>query len=403
MSGRPHILWLARHLPVPLNSGDCIYTARLVEALGRAGADVHFLGLANPEYPDMKSDGLDPSVRWEIIPGKPRSPAVAMFSTRPLVGARFGIAAYAARIAECLATGDYDTIVIDQYGMAWTLPLIERHVRAGRPKIVHIAHDFETDVTRGIAAGYRGNPVRKLALYLNARRTAAAERKLAASSDLIVTLTKEDRELFAGIGATGDFLVVPPGYDGPRRADHEIGPQTPRQVGIVGSYRWIAKQMNLAAFLDSADPILAAAGIELLVVGDVPDDFLARWQGKLRASRFLGFVDDLAAFLDSCRMGLIVEAIGGGFKLKVLDYVLTRTPVAALAPALGGQEPSVVEHFLICEDAGSLAHAIVEAIDQFDRLNAMQDGAYRAALPLYDWGSNGRRLLAAMGFEPVAD
>ncbi|WP_340318206.1 hypothetical protein [Rhizorhabdus argentea] len=42
MSRKPKILWLSRHLPVPLETGDRIYTARLVEALALAGADVHF-------------------------------------------------------------------------------------------------------------------------------------------------------------------------------------------------------------------------------------------------------------------------------------------------------------------------------------------------------------------------
>lgn len=391
---RPAILWLARHLPVPLNAGDRIYTAKLVEALGRAGGDVHFLGLANPDYPDLDANELDPVVRWEIIPGRPRSTVRAMASRRPVVGARFGTPRYEARVRALLAERRYDAVVIDQYALAWALPLIA--ALPARPAIVHVAHDFETEVTAAIAAAYRGNPVRRLALHLNARRTARAERVIAAASDVVVALTARDCALFQEIGAKGAILVVPPGYDGPRRSARSVTAASERRVGVVGSYQWTAKQLNLAAFLEAADARLAAAGITLDIVGDAPEAFRAAWEGRLRSARFRGFVDDLGAFLDSCRIGLVIEAIGGGFKLKVLDYVMTRTPVAALAPALGGQDPRVVEHFLVRDTADALVEAIVAIIDDVERLNAMQEAAYAAAEPLYSWERNGAALLAAI-------
>lgn len=396
MTDRPKVLWLARHIPVPFNTGDRIYTGRLVEALGQAGADVHYLGLANPEYPDMGAEILDPVVRWEIVPGRPTGIVRAMMSSRPVVGARFGTPAFEARMVELLRANAYDAVVVDQHGLAWTLPFIEELTAAYRPVVVHIGHDFETDVYREIARAYRGNPVRRLALHLNAHRTAVAEHAAAMRSHLIVTLTEKDKILFQGLGTKAEFIVIPPGYEGPRRPERVITAATPRHVAIVGSYGWTAKQMNLAAFLEAADPILAQAGIAVSVVGNAPDDFKAQWEGRLKASRFLGFVDDLGDFLDGCRMGLVVETIGGGFKLKVLDYAFTRTPVGALRPALEGQSPDVIADFLVADNEAELAHGIVALIDDIDRLNAMHEIAYRAAAPRYEWRRNGENLLEAI-------
>lgn len=390
----PKVLWLARMLPLPLRTGDRIYTARLVEALGRSGAQVRYLGLANPEEPTLDASELDPSVQWEIVPGAPRGMARAMLSRRPVVGARFGTPVYRARVRQLLAAERWDAVVLDQYGLAWVLPLIAA-VQGKRPAIVHIAHDFETEVTAGIAAAYRGNPVRKLALSLNAGRTAAAERALATGSDLIVTLTGEDAELFRGIGANRANLIVPPGYDGPRMVARTIDAATPRRIGIVGSFDWTAKQINLASFLEAGDAILAEAGVELVVAGQMPPAFRAQWEG-LKATKLLGFVDDLPAFLGGCRMGLVIDAVGGGFKLKVLDYVMTRTPVAALRPALGGQAEAMTRHFLIADEAAALARSIVATINDLPRLNAMQDASYAAASTLHDWDNNGRALRSAI-------
>jgi glycosyltransferase involved in cell wall biosynthesis len=380
-------------MPVPLTAGDRIYSARLAGALAAAGAEVHFVGLAGPQQADGHMADLDPQVRWEVIPGGPRHTLHAIAMNRPLVGAKTGTAAYGRRLRELLAQERYDAVVMDQYGLSWTLPYIQG---VPRPLLVHIAHDFETDVLGSIAQTYRGNPLRRAALTLNARRTAMAERAFAGACDLIVTLTDHDAKEFARIGSCGEFLVIPPGYAGPRRPARTITAASPRRVGIVGSYRWIAKQMNLAAFLEAGDGILADAGIELAIAGDMPDDFRGRWEPRLKAARFMGFVDDLGDFLDGCRMGLVVEAVGGGFKLKVLDYAFTRTPIAALEPALGGQVPELTEHALVCGDATALAQAVAANIDDIDRLNVMQDGAYQATAQRYDWVANGERLRAAI-------
>lgn len=395
MSGTAKVLWLARMLPLPLCTGDRIYSARLAEALGRAGCEVRFVGLANPDHPDRAARELDPAVTWDILPEKPLGMVRAMFSTRPVVGARFGTPGYARHVRTLLAREDWDAVVLDQYGLAWALPLIQAIRQGKRPAIVHIAHDFETAVTAEIAATYKGNIVRKAALRLNAARTAAAERALARHADLLVTLTGEDLALFAGIGATGARLVIPPGYDGPRRSARAIDARTPRRVGIVGSFDWTAKQINLENFVRAADPVLAAADVELVVAGQMPATFKARLAG-LRATRLAGFVDDLPAFLQECRMGLVIDAVGGGFKLKVLDYVMTRTPVAALRPALGGQAEALMRNFVIEDEAAALSHAIVAAIDDLPRLNAMQDASFAMAADLHDWSRNGAALLAAI-------
>jgi polysaccharide biosynthesis protein PslH len=395
MSDGPRVLWLARMMPVPLNAGDRIYTARLVEAVARAGGNVHVLGLSAPDAPGMEFEVLDSRIRWEAVPGKPLSDARAMFSHRPVVAARYGTPAYRRRLTELLGTEQYDAIVLDQYGLSWALPVVRRYAR-GNPRIAHVALDFETDVTRDIAASFRGNPLRRLALILNARRTAQAERELAAASDLVVTLTEHDAEQFRRLGNGNASLVLAPGYDGPRLSDRRLEASLPRRVGIVGSYQWTAKQINLADFLAVGDPIFAEAGIELAVVGDMPTAFKAAWTPRLRATRFLGFVDDLAAFLASCRMGLVIEAVGGGFKLKVLDYVFTGTPVAALSAALSGQADEVVQHFLLADDGATLARKIVTVIDKLDVLDAAQRAAYAAAASRYDWDVNGQRLLAAL-------
>lgn len=392
---KPRVLWLARAMPLPLDAGDRMYSAFLAEALAKAGAEVRFVGLASPDAPDADAHQVLPDVAFTTIAGKPGSQIHALASPFPLVAARFGTAEYRKVLTSLLGTEDWDAIVLDQYALVWALPFL-RAQAPGTP-LIHIAHDFETQVTRDLAGAYRGNPLRKAALSVNARRTARAERTLARACAGIVTLTDEDAGAFRSIGARGRIEVLPPGYKGERIAHRRIEADTPRRIAIVGSYQWIVKQHNLATFLEEADGRLADAGIELAVVGGMPDEFRRNLQARCSAARFLGYVDDLPAFLQTCRMGLVIEAVGGGFKLKVLDYVMTRTPLAGLTPALSGQAEAVTRHCLLRGDSSALCDAIVELIDDVDRLNAMQDAAYAAASQQYDWAENGRRLLGLVG------
>lgn len=389
----PRILWLARAMPLPLDAGDRMYSAFLAEGLARAGAHVQFVGLASPDAPEMQPGTALPALDFTIVGGEPKSQWRALLSTMPLVAARFGTREYRLALRSLLSAEDWDAIVLDQYALVWALPVIAAHTGT-KPRLIHVAHDFETQVTRDLAREFRGNPLRKAVLALNAARTARAERRLAQACDAVVTLTQEDAGAFRAIGAKGGIAVIPPGYKGQRVAQRHISGTTPRRVAIVGSYHWIVKQHNLAAFLDAADQRLAAAGIELAIVGGAPDEFRKALEGRCIASRFLGYVDDLPAFLQSCRMGLVIEAVGGGFKLKVLDYVMTRTPLAGLAPALAGQAEAVMRHAIVEPDADALCTSIIAAIDDIDRLNAMQDAAFAAACDHYDWTENGKRLLA---------
>jgi hypothetical protein len=102
---------------------------------------------------------------------------------------------------------------------------------------------------------------------------------------------------------------------------------------ILGSAVWLAKQMNLIEFLATVDELFYQMGIELWVDGNVPDHL--RVKNHFHATRFLGFVADLEPIFSSVRIGIVAERTGGGFKLKTLDYIFNRLPIAAIRGSHG--------------------------------------------------------------------
>jgi len=98
--------------------------------------------------------------------------------------------------------------------------------------------------------------------------------------------------------------VLRPGYNGPRAPERQVAQATPRRVAIVGSYWWTAKEMNLSAFLEAADPISQNAGGSVDIVGEVPDSCRKACGTGVKATWFHGFVDNLSEFLAAGRMGV---------------------------------------------------------------------------------------------------
>lgn len=382
-------LWLARTLPFPWTAGDRIYTAKLAGALGSAGAEVTFAGFA-AEVPPQPM----PGITWHVVPGQPRGRLPALASPMPLVAARHDVPAYRTALGELARKGPWQAVVVDQYGMGWALR--HRHLFAGDPTFVFVTHDHEASVTGMQWRDATASLGKRLYLGQNYLKTRHFERWIARNSHLVTTITEADAALFAADAPAARVLTLVPGYDGTRVAARRIGPETPRAVVLFGSYRWSAKQANLRIFLDKADPILARAGIEIRVVGDMPEDFRRTLEGRYQAARFTGFVEDPAPHLAAARMAVLAEPIGGGFKMKLLEYIFNRVPVAALSACASGLPPEVQAEMLLEPELEGLLRRVQVVIDQPAQLNAWQERAFAAAAGAFDWADRGRLLLEAI-------
>jgi polysaccharide biosynthesis protein PslH len=385
-------LWLARAIPLPLSSGENTYSARLAQSLAAAGASVTFMGLADPAAPLLeRAKAFENRIEWRIVPGPPRPTGLALASPLPFAAARCATRDYTRHLGAMLRERDFDAV------MSWAVAHIRESRRNGaRPLIAYIAHNFDTKLALDVARNFRGDLLRKAALYANAWKITRAVRCLASAADIIVTLTAEDGKDLARLSPLSLKLVLPPGYDGPRAPDREIAAATPRRVAIVGSYRWIAKQMNLSAFLEAADPILEEAGVGIDVVGEVPDASRKTWEARVKATRFHGFVDDLGEFLAARRIGLVVEETGGGFKLKALDYIFNRVPIASIRGGMAGLPLTEGRDYLCFGSMRELANGVAATIDDIGALNSMQRGAYRKCERAFDWSDRGRALCDAI-------
>lgn len=392
--GGPRCLWLARELPFPINSGDRAYSANLVTALAQAGADVHFLGLSADDTPILPADS---PVQWRPLKENKRAYARALFSPHPLVTAAHATRQHR-RALDRLLSQRWDAIVLDHYGSGWALDPVLRHRRAAKhgPVIVHVSHNHEETLSHSLYRAYEGSAAKRIYLYQNHLKTRFLERRLIRHVDIVATITDEDRQAYAEIAPGQRFLVLPPGFSGWRAEPRSIDASTPKEVVLIGSFRWIVKTENLRRVVKIMDPIFERHGIRLNVVGDVPDNVLDELRPVARACTFLGFVDDVKPWLQRARIALVPEVVGGGFKLKLLDYIFGRVPVATIAAAAAGLPAAIQESMLMASDLEGLAEQIVANIHNFVYLNRVQQNAFQTATDQYNWSDRGRELRNAI-------
>jgi hypothetical protein len=391
---RMRCLWIARYIPYPSDEGAKVYSANLAQSLADSGVAVRFTGFGDASAVPIAAANIE----WLAVPGEKRSKAIASLSAWPIAAAVDATKAYRV-LLEAQLREPWDAIVFDSYATGWALDrclAYRNDWHAHQPVLVHVSHNHEERLWGVMAREARGSALKRLALRRNAIKVGELERRIVRNIDLLTTITDEDlQSLGAGLDQNRS-LALTPGYTGRIASVRRITAATPRRVIIMGSFQWIVKQENLVRFVEIADPIFKAQGIELDIVGDVPPGLLAMLQGRCRATHFHGFVSDAASFLSSARLAVVPESIGGGFKLKFLDYIFGRVPVATVSQATAGLPAELQCAMLSSDSLSGLVRKIVSHIDRLDELNRMQESAFTIGKSQFKWSIRGERFRQAI-------
>jgi len=394
MQPRLRCLWISRDIPFPQDAGDRIYSGNLAAALARANAEVCFMGYAQQGVtppPDWVSE-------WRVVEGSKRDQRLSLLSLYPRIAAMHATPSYY-KLLEQQLQQPWDAIVLDGYACGWALPLCLKARNSGHhstgPAIIYVSHNHEESLWRDMFRALPVTSAKRLAVWQNYLKIRQMEQSLIKHADLVTTITQEDAHTYTK--QRREFkqrepIVLTPGYVGQRKTQREITHSTPRHVLVMGSFRWVIKQENLRRLIAAADPVFAQHGMVLDIVGDVPPELLRELRAQVSATIFHGFVADVSSLVNNARIALVPDVVGGGFKLKFLDYVFSRLPVAAITACTSGLPADLMRYIISCNDLESLVRSAVNRIDDIEMLNLLQNEAYRIATPLFDWDTRGQQL-----------
>jgi len=392
-------LWLTLADPEPRHNGQYVYSGGLIDSVAATGSEIEVLGLKRPES-SRNNGARDEHVVW-WLPGEPLDPLQSRWgslaSVLPHTAYRCRTGAMRRVLHQLLERGGWDGIVFDGISVGWALALVRAFYagRAERPRLIYVSHNHEESLRQQVADSQR-DFLRRQAVRLDAAKVSRLERDLVDQVDFVTAITPEDLKLYERRRGGKPMGVLTPGYRGRKLAQREITGRVPRRAVIVGSFDWIAKRMNLEEFVEVADPMFAQGGAQLVAVGTAEERFLKRLRQRTRASLFTGTVPDVTRYMDEARIAIVPERNGGGFKLKVLEYVFNRIPVFALRGSFAGVPLVHGDSVMLYPDHEALARGVLESIDDVERLNRLQERAFVACRDRFDWASRGRQILSVI-------
>lgn len=387
-----NILILEKVLPYPpALSGDAVYSRGIIEALSQH-AHVTVLCAAN----GGNSEGGD-QAEWHITAPRRNGTKASILSRWPLIAWKGALRDYG-KCLDALLARKWDAIVLDNLGTVHALPKLQAY-RRRHPScaLLHFSHEYEFAARQAKYDAYDMSMIARLATKLDLAKIRRSEGRLLHKCDLVTVLNTSDAEEYRKIAPHQRYLLLTPGYSGRVAPVRIITPETPRRVLLWGGRRSVQKQQVLLDWLQVGHPILTRAGIETQVIGDIPDTLRNRLLSTYPDLDVRGFVDDPTDLVLNARAGLVVDTLGGGFKLRLLDHVFNRLPIIGLADAIDGLPTAAGGGYLAAADHAALANMVVAKIDDLPHLNAIMQTAFSDCSGQFSWDTRARALINALG------
>ncbi|MFW2383120.1 MAG: hypothetical protein ACN4GZ_15310 [Acidimicrobiales bacterium] len=359
------ILWITGEYFHPVDNGMYRYSSDVASGLVDHGHDIHFLGRdRHPNNPIT-----DPA--WTLLPHRSPPMGLKMLSHRPAKVAEIWDRTMARKVRE-LAPG-YDLAVIDHLRSGAALSCLPDTL-----PVVHLSHNDETAVRARMIATARG--LRRIALGIDLAKMGRFEDKLLNDCHLTSAISGPDADQFRARGAPWVVESLPM-HRGDRLKTRTIDANTPRRVSVISTLFWGAKIDNMELALEGLAPLLQQnIDIEVFTGGYLPPSELMR---RFPAVTFHEFVPDLNDALAKSRVGVVYEPVGGGFKMKTLDFVFRRVPLVTGTGSVAGLPLSPGSSVLEVESHLDLASTVGAVVDDFPKLNSLQNAAFEACEHLF--------------------
>lgn len=371
----PSALWITRTFPFPPTvGGDLLYSRNMLEATALSGVNITAMVLhVEPFHYQIAPI---PNLRWIEGDTRKRPDWQTIFSALPNCSNRYRLQGNLNKLFAALHAENFNAIIFDSHATAGFLDEIKRwrQQSGSKVRLIYVAHNHQASTQQAVAEAT--TPLlRRIIMRRDAVKTAALEDDLVRSCDGMTAITIEDRALFETKHGPLNCVVATPAYNERRLAARDLF-KTDRTVSLIGNFFWVAKRINLEAFLTNAEKVFPNRSIRLRIAGNMTSTYLDQMRARFPWATFLGRLDSLEPELDMARIGVIPDCVGGGFKLRSLGYAFNRVPIAGVANGLTGTQLTPDVDFIAAEDMASLVARITEVIDDLPKLSAVADRAY---------------------------
>jgi polysaccharide biosynthesis protein PslH len=373
-SERPRAVVVGPHFPYPPTSGGVKRTLRILEAIERAGAHVHFLTF---ERADPAAVSALSARGWhmQVIPDDLDRPSDRLHQHIHRLATRHSHRLAAAIRTTC-ASGP--TAFLQVEGNPDSNYLLSTQ---GVPKILS-TQNADAAMARSLATSMPSASIARLRAEYHAYRFARAERRAGAAADAILCVSPQDAANFRRL--SDNVIIAPNGIDDALFAVDDVLPDN-EDVLFFGQLLYEPNLEGITRFIAEGWPHFAEKRPRgrLLIAGEGSRELLGDRTVDPRI-QILGLVDNIAAAVARARIILVPIWRGGGTRIKVLEGLAAARPVVGTSLGVSGIGFEHGVHGLVADDAVALAQAAVELCANDER-SARLAAAGRELARDYRW------------------
>ena len=267
--------------------------------------------------------------------------------------------------------------------------------RAPQALCVLRAHNAEHVILDRLHAAQPAG-LRRLLLGVHAARMRRYEARYLSRFDLVLPITDEDAQRFERLdpGVVGSMMTLPAGVDVPEAQPQTVASAGPIRLVHVAAMDWLPNVQGLQWLLDEVVPLLDARGVDYHI------DVIGK--GTQRALQALaspnvtvhGFVEDLEPLLGRATLAVVPLQVGGGMRVKILDYWARGIPIVSTSVGAEGLASPADQTLLIADTAVQFADAI-ERLGHDEALRARTAAAgFAEVRRSFEWSAIVGRLIA---------
>jgi glycosyltransferase involved in cell wall biosynthesis len=387
------ILQLVPRFPYPLIDGGAIGIYKPTQAIAALGHEITMVTFpdANEQVTNSGLQELGKFCRVELVsrplPSRNATLLRTMFKgaypiERRMMPEMFEL------LKKLLSENTWDLVHVDACHMGNYGIWIKEHY--GLPVILR-QHNFETLIYERFAATTK-NPIAKFIAFIHAKRMLKEETRIMASLKHIVAITKQDEEIMQRYVPSAEYSIIPAGVDisyfSPRNAIKEED-----SILWIGGMSWEPNRDAIEFFAKEILPDIVKEHpqIRFDIVGEGTET-LGIIGGNIQIH---GRVPDIRGYLEKAKILICPLRIGGGMRLKLLDFFAAGKVVVSTRIGAEGNIGEDGVHILLRDDARSFAEGVNSLLSNDSLRHTIERNARELAEVQYSWGGIAKQFVSA--------
>ncbi len=381
MNDSLNILQICPRVPYPPIDGGKIGIFNITKHLAERGHRITMLAYGES---DAVPEEMSQCAEVIIVKHDTRTSAFTLasnlFSSLPYTVSKYQSQKMASAMRSLLAERDYDIVHVDHAHLAPFGALAKEEF--GVPYCLR-EHNFEATIYERFAAA-QSLPVLKQYLSMQAKRMRRYEIGQLALVDLCLAITNEDAKRIRE-EVDVPLIVVPAGVDLTRHVPLSRMAELPHSILIVGSLAWQPQRDSVFWFLDKIFPRIRqqVPDASVTIAGmSPPKDLRERASDSVHIP---GFVEDLDAIIARSQVLAIPLRIGGGMRIKILEFFAKAKAVVSTSIGAEGNIAENGAHYLAADSEIDFANAVIELFQSDQRRSELGDAAREFVEKVYSW------------------